>query len=128
MPDVVLDTTVFIDAYNRQQGAVAILEDVAKRKLVAGFSPVTVYELWLKAMARDEESFYTSFLDIIEELPFTRDAARQVGIWLQTTTRQQRSILAADAMIAATAASLGATIITRNPRDFTRFYADVQSY
>jgi predicted nucleic acid-binding protein len=31
-------------------------------------------------------------------------------------------------MIAATAASLGTTIYTRNPRDFTRFYADVKSY
>jgi predicted nucleic acid-binding protein len=33
-----------------------------------------------------------------------------------------------DAMIAATAASLGSTIYTRNPRDLARFYADVQSY
>ncbi|MEK7248730.1 MAG: PIN domain-containing protein [Chloroflexota bacterium] len=128
MPDVVLDTTVFIDAYNQQPAAVAILEHVARRRLDAGFSPVTVYELWLKPMDRDEESFYTSLLDIVEELPFTRNAARQVGIWLRATTRQQRSTLAADAMIAATAASLGATIITRNPRDFTRFYSDVQSY
>jgi predicted nucleic acid-binding protein len=31
-------------------------------------------------------------------------------------------------MIAATAAMLGAIILTRNPRDFTRFGVDVQSY
>jgi predicted nucleic acid-binding protein len=61
MPDVLLDTTVFIDAYNRLNGAVTVLADVAARRLDAGFCPVTVYELWLKPMDRGEESFYSSF-------------------------------------------------------------------
>lgn len=47
--------------------------------------------------------------------------------WLRDQARSGRKRLLGDTVIAATA-SLGATIYTRNPRDFTRFYPDVQSY
>jgi predicted nucleic acid-binding protein len=48
--------------------------------------------------------------------------------WLVSQSRSGRRRLLGDAIIAATAASLDATVVTRNPRDFTRFYSDVQSY
>lgn len=79
-------------------------------------------------MSRDEETYHRANLIFLREVPFTSELAMQVGVWLRSATRVQRLRLAADAMIAATAASLGATIYTRNPRDFTRFYADVQAY
>lgn len=128
MIDAVFDTTVFIDAYNRNQRAVYLLADVASGRLSAGYSPVTVYELWIRTMSRAEEAFHTSLLTTLEEIPLDSVMARQVASWLAPSTRAQRLRLASDAIIAATAASVGATIITRNPRDFTRFYSDVQSY
>jgi predicted nucleic acid-binding protein len=128
MIDAVFDTTVFIDAYNRNQRAMHMLADVASGRLSAGYSPVTVYELWIRTMSRAEEAFHASLLATLEEIPLDSVMARQVSSWLAPSTRAQRLRLASDAIIAATAASVGATIITRNPRDFTRFYSDVQSY
>jgi predicted nucleic acid-binding protein len=128
MTDAVFDTTVLIDAYYRREGAVALLGAATSGRIEVGYSPITVYELWLGLTNRSEETFLTSMLLGLQELPLNSTVARLVARWLGGYSRSQRLTLAADAMIAATAASLGATICTRNPRDFTRFYTDVQSY
>jgi predicted nucleic acid-binding protein len=128
MTDAVFDTTVFIDAYYQYQGAVALVDAARNGSIEVGYSPVTVYELWLGSMTRLEELFHQTVLARLLELPFESARARQVARWLAGYTRSQRLRSASDAMIAATAASIGVTIYTRNPRDFTRFYTDVQSY
>jgi len=128
MTDAVFDTTVFIDAFKGHEGAVTLMASARGNRGVVGYSPVTVYELWLRYMTRSEEAFHTSALTAVQEIPFDSASARQVAVWLRGYTRSQRLQRASDAMIAATAASVGATIYTRNPRDFTRFYPDVQSY
>jgi len=129
MTEAVFDTTVFIDAYEGQGGAVELLRACRSRELDAGCSAVTIYELWLREMNRDEELFHTiATSSTIPSAAFTSDMALRVARWPKPLSRQQRLRLAADAMIAATAAILGATIYTRNPPDFTRFYTDVRSY
>ncbi len=128
MSDAVFDTTVFIDSYKRDAGAVALVESVMKGSLAGWYSPLVVYELWVYPMARNEEFFHQATLRLLQELPVSAREARQVAEWLRPWTRAQRLRRATDALIAATAASIGATIYTRNPRDFTRFYTDVESY
>jgi predicted nucleic acid-binding protein len=128
MTDAVFDTTVFIDAFKGHGGAIALMVAARGKRGEVGYSPVTVYELWLGHMDRSEEFFYISALKALREIPFDSSCARAVALSLRGYTRSQRLQRASDAMIAATAASLGATIYTRNPRDFTRFYTDVQSY
>ena len=128
MTDAVFDTTVFIDSHNRLSGATSLMEAASTGRLAAAYSSTSVFELWSREMSRDEETYHRANLIFLREVPFTSDLAMQVGAWLRSATRVQRLRFAADAMIAATAASLGATIYTRNPRDFTRFYTDVKSY
>jgi predicted nucleic acid-binding protein len=128
MVSAVFDTTVFMDAFLGDGGASSLISWATRRPGTAGYSPVTIYELWLQDMSRTEQAFHQSVLMKLHEIAFVSSAAIQVAIWLRRHTRSTRLQRAADAMIAATAASLGATIYTRNPRDFTRFYADVQSY
>jgi predicted nucleic acid-binding protein len=127
MTDAVFDTTVFIDSYKGIAGAVSLVEDVIRGHLAAWYSPIVVYELWVRPMDRSEEFFHSATLALLREAPVSSREARQVADWLRGSPRAQRLRLAADAMIAATAASIGATIFTRNPRDFTRFYTDVKS-
>lgn len=127
MIDAVFDTRVFIDAFNRQESAAILMAAIGNR-IAVGYSPITVYEPWLRYMTRSEEAFHTSALTALQEIPFDSASARQVALRLRGYTRSQRLQRASDDMIAATAASVGATIYTRNPRDFTRFYPDVQSY
>ena len=128
MSDAVFDTTVFIDSYKRDRGAIALIESVIAGDLVGWYSPLVVYELWVYPMVREEEFFHQATLRVLRELPVSSREARQVADWLRASTRAQRLRRATDALIAASAASIGATIFTRNPRDFTRFYTNVQSY
>ncbi len=128
MADVLLDTTVFVDAYVIRPGVSLLVTQIQHGVLRALYSPITVFELWLQRMSRDEESWHRSLLADCVEAPFDSNAARVMADWLRAQPRSGRRRLLGDAMIAATAASLDATLITRNPRDFTRFYTNVQSY
>ena len=128
MTDAVFDTTVFIDYYTGHTGADRLFADVFEWRLIAAFSPITVYELWSRPLGCDEEVMLRFLLLEVSEEPFLAEHAMTVGIWLRGLTRQQRLRYAADAMTAATAERLGATIYTRNPRDFARLQVDVQSY
>jgi predicted nucleic acid-binding protein len=128
MTDAVFDTTVFIDSYNGDTRATALMDAATAGRIRGAYSPITIYELWVRAMDRREEGFYNSVLPRFAEQPFTQQLGRKVAAWLQPLSRQRRLQLAAGAIIAATAASLSATPYTRNPRDFSRFYTNVQSY
>lgn len=128
MTDAVFDTTVLIDSYLGHQGALSLLNAASAGQLDATYSPITTYELWVRPMARAEEIFHVAALSPLREIPFTSALSLQVAAWLRVATRTQRLRLAADAMIAAAAASLGIMIYTRNAADFRRFYSNVQSY
>lgn len=71
---------------------------------------------------------YRALLALLEEAPFHSGAALVMASWLQTYSGGLRRRIVGDAMIAATAASRGETIYTRNARDFKRLYPDVRSY
>lgn len=128
MTDLLFDTTVLIDAYFGHTAAEDFLSGARSDPQSVAMSAISVFELWLKEIDREEELFHASAVSALPNIPVSATIARQAAGWLRRYPRQQRQALAADAMIAATAASVGATIITRNPRDFMRFYANVQSY
>lgn len=128
MTDALVDTTVLVDLYHRLPSAQRVLRDLLRRPVRIYYSPVTVFELSLRVVDRDEESEHVAQLAAFIQAPFDNGAARIMASWLASQSRSGRRRLLGDAIIAATAASLGATVVTRNPRDFTRFYSDVQSY
>jgi predicted nucleic acid-binding protein len=128
MPEAVFDTTVFIDAYYRHPSALSLVDAASRGQLAGAYSPIAAYELWLRLMTRTEEIFHRSVLAILEELPFTASDALQVAAWLRDLPRAQRLAPAGDAIVAAAAARNRAAVYTRNPRDFARFYDNVQSY
>ncbi len=128
MADVVMDTTDFEDVKNGNVSATRLLDRLQRSAARIYYSPITVFELWLRMMLPLEEARHLAVLASCDEAPFDQHAARIMALWLRGHPRSGRRRLLGDAMIAATAASLGATIYIRNPRDFTRFYTDVQSY
>jgi predicted nucleic acid-binding protein len=128
MPDVVLDTTVFIDTQNGSLAATRLLDRIQRSSTRLFYNSITVFELWLRKMSKAEESQHADLLAICTETPLDNRAARIMATWLSGQPCSGRRHMLGDAMIAATAASLRATCYTRNPRDFMRFYTDVQSY
>jgi predicted nucleic acid-binding protein len=127
MADAYFDTTVFLDYLRGDDGAVELVQRVfaAERPY---YSPITVFELWLRSMDRIEESRHLAMLAACREAAFDGDAALIMASWLRIHPRSGRRRMLGDVIIAASAAVRGATIYTRNVRDLSRFYPNVQSY
>ena len=70
-------------------------------------------------------------LALVEPLEFVRpgpDSARMAGRWRRSAAQAGRSLSVGDALIAAAAQALGATVLTRNVRDFALTPVPVESY
>jgi predicted nucleic acid-binding protein len=129
VPDLVFDTTFFIDLRRgRSQGAQAIWDDILNREIAGAYSPITAYELWVGArFNRDEEAFYVSMFAVLEEIPLRTTSARTAGIWLRGMPGVTEHVIR-DALIAATADGATAAVCTMNQRDFQLFPVQVRTY
>ena len=128
MADALFDTTVFIDYYRGDENARSLVEGVLEGSLTAFYSALTAFEIWIGVGTHEEEIDYLAVLDSLEEVPLNASMARAAATWLRALPPGQSEALFRDALIAATASQRGEPIYTRNVRDFTRFYSNVQTY
>jgi predicted nucleic acid-binding protein len=126
--DALLDTTFFIDYHRGDAKARDLWLQIHEGTLSASFSSVTVFELWVGTLTRQEEVVYRALLMMMEEAPLTSAEAELAATWLRALSPQVSETVIRDAFIAATGERRGEPIYTRNVRDFTRFYSDVRSY
>jgi predicted nucleic acid-binding protein len=64
----------------------------------------------------------------LEEVPLSGQDARHAGLWLRSQGTRAEALVR-DSLIAATAAELGAKVVTANERDFAVFPSvEVQVY
>jgi predicted nucleic acid-binding protein len=128
--DLLLDTAFFIDLHRgRPAGANELWREIGQGIRTAAVSPITIYELWVgQRMDRAEEVFYEAMLTVLEEVPLSGRAARLAGVWLRSQASRSE-MLVRDSLIAATAAEVGAKVVTANERDFVNFPSvEVQTY
>ena len=130
MSDALFDTTVFIDWWRGEAGAMELVEAVKSGELTASYSTMTIAELWQwDQLDRQEEIEYTALTRrYLEEAPLGFEAARLAGTWLRDCSRNQRRELFADALIAATAQLRQETVYSRDEGHLRRFYPQVQPY
>ena len=130
MADALLDTTFFIDLRKTTRtGADELWEQAAAGTFSGAYSAITVYELWVgQQMTREEEVFYLSALAVLEEVPFTAEAAQIAGSWLRGLAKTTAENRVRDAMIAASASLRKEAVCTANVRDFARLGVEVRSY
>ena len=129
MAQVLLDTTYFIDLRRGERGARRVWQQVANGQIVAAFSSITAYELWLsKSLTLSDELFYYAMFSLLEEAPLTSDAALETAQWMRQLPRKTRDRRLRDAFIAAAASQRSETVYTRNVRHFRRYYPNVQRY
>ena len=112
-----VDTTVLIDASRHREPALSWLQDAIQRLDEVGVCAVIVAEFFA-GLRPDERSRWETFIDALTYWDTTRDMAQQAGIYRYHYARRGRAINTADAIIAATAVSVGATLVTDNVRDF----------
>lgn len=112
-----VDTDVLVDYLRGQPAARAFLEARAGEPLAV--SVITVAEL--HAGAREpEKPALEALLSVFTQLPVDAAIARQAGAW-RRAYRDSHGTGLADALIAATALSCGATLATLNTRHFPMF-------
>jgi predicted nucleic acid-binding protein len=87
-------------------------------------------ELWqFPQLGRQEEIELVALTRFyLKEVPLPGSVAKQAGVWLRSFSRNARRVLAADALIAATALENGDTVRTRNSKEMRKFPAKVQTY
>ena len=124
----VLDTTVVIDHVDGYRPALELLE-----RLFSETGDIYTCDVVMcEALSHGDDQVLRAkrmLLDALEYVALAPDGARWAGE--QRRTRQKagsRAPSTTDALIAALANSLGATVVTRNARDFAAFDVPVLGY
>lgn len=122
-----LDTTLLLDFAHGREGAIQLVD----RLFADGDALYTCDVVTCEAMSGGgdlERRVIRGVLDALEYVALAPAGAR----WAGDARRDGRSAPGArnlaDALIAATASSLDATLVTRNPRDFERMGIRVMRY
>jgi predicted nucleic acid-binding protein len=122
-----LDATFAIDFLNGRSEAVARLERLFAVGDEAFLNDVVVCELASGARRADE----TGLAALIRAVEFVQpgpEVAERAGRWRGQARARGVTISVPDALIAATADALGATVVTRNVRDFTLLPVPIEEY
>lgn len=115
MPDWVLDTVVLIDYFCGRPSARPYIEAILSKQATGAFSTISELELW-QGLRPGEEARHEALLLLLERVPLSGDIARLAGEMRREVGLDRLSL--PDAAIAATAAYLDRTLVTRNIRDF----------
>lgn len=112
MPKWVFDTVVLIDYFCGRPGVRPYFEAILNTKATGAYSTISELELW-QGLGPGEEERHEALLN---RVPLSGDIARMAGEMRQQVGLDKLSL--PDTAIAATAAHLGHTLVTRNTRDF----------
>jgi predicted nucleic acid-binding protein len=112
-----LDTTVLIEASRHREPALSWLHEALRTPDEVGVCAVIVAEFFA-GLRPNERPRWEAFIDELTYWVTTREVATQAGIYRYDYARRGQTILTADALIAATAAAVGATPVTDNAKHF----------
>jgi predicted nucleic acid-binding protein len=110
----VVDSDVLIDYLRDQPQAVAFLEGSEQPLAI---SVITVAELYAGVRDGEERQQLDTFIGAFTVLPLDRPPAQRAGLWRRQYGPSHGTGLA-DALIAASVAAAGATLVTLNRRHF----------
>lgn len=122
-----LDTTVLLDFAHDREGAAELVD----RLFTDAETMYTCEVVTCEALSGGDElerDVIRGVLDALEYVALAPDGARWAAEARRTGRSAPRARSLADALIAGTAMSLDATLVTRNPRDFERLGIHVMRY
>ena len=122
-----LDSTFAIDYLRAHVAALGRLERLFASGDAVYINEVVVCELATGARPTDERGV-AAFIRAMEFVQPAPEVALLAGRWRGEARRRGFTISVPDALIAATADSLGATLITRNVRDFSQMPIAIEGY
>ena len=119
---IVVDTDILIDAGRGVEEALVYLDRIEERFSVS-ISAVTEMELIIGCRNKDELRSLEAFLNRFQRIELDGDIT-DTAVDLLKRYRLSHGLLIADALIAATAISRDASLVSKNQRDY-RFIEDL---
>lgn len=117
MPPFLLDTTVLIDASKNREPTLTEVLTLLRMDVEVGVSTVNIAEFFA-GLRPGERGPADAFLNDLTIWDVTREIGTVAGTIRYDLARQGRVIQIPDALVAATAVAMGATVVTDNVRDF----------
>lgn len=117
MNKYLLDTTALIDHLRGRGEVVGWVTSLARQGHRLGLCCINVAELYA-GLSPEEQVRADRLVNSLEFYQVTREVAKQAGRYRYDFGRRGVTLSTADTLIAATAISEGATLITANARDF----------
>ncbi len=111
-----LDSDILIDFLRGRAGAWSLLARLQASGEAPLISTVSVAEI-LAGARRGEEEATERLLAVLEKIPVSENVARAAGSFLRVYQRSHGLELG-DALVAATALAVGATLVTRNTKHY----------
>lgn len=124
---VMLDTTFVIDHQRRVPAAVQRMHEMLERGDEPIVTSVVVSEAWVGAREPGDPTL-VRFLQYLEYVHAGPETARVAGEFRADARRRGCTLGLADALIAASAFHLDATVLTRNVRDFELTPVRLETY
>ena len=123
MSKLLLDTNILVDALRGNEACEEYLESLTHEDLYC--SVITAAELWAGVRPNEVDDM-DIFLSAFRLVPVGEGVARQAGTYMQSYSKSH-GVLLPDALIAATAHSLKARLLTHNRKHFPMKDIDVHS-
>ena len=124
---LLLDSTFLIDHLRGQAEAVDRLADIVANGDEPIVTEIVVCEVRAGLLA-DAERHLVALLEPMELVQADPGTAMRAGRWRAELRAAGRTLSLADSLIAAAADSMGATVLTRNVRDFSLTPVPVETY
>ena len=124
--NLLLDTTVLIDALRHRHGRRELLAQTIREGHTLATTAINLAEIYA-GMRPAEETRTEMFLDGLECYPMTAAIARRAGKLKREWSQKGRTLALDDMLIAAAALEHGLTLMTDNRMDFPMAELDLYS-
>ena len=124
---LLIDTDVLIDHLRGFGPAIALLSGSKSRLVLSSISVAELYQGVRGGSEGREQRILDMFLDRFEIIPLSHEIAMEAGL-LRREYQRSHGIGLADSVIAATAESLGARLVTCNIKHYPMFEALEPAY
>jgi predicted nucleic acid-binding protein len=114
---VLLDTSVMIDVLRQRRGRRELLRSLVEQGHELACTAINVAEVY-SGIRLGEAEITSEFIDSLEFVAISREAARRAGELRRDWQRRGRTLSLPDAFVAAVALSLNLTLATDNVKDF----------
>jgi len=117
MAKYLLDTTVLIDHLRGQQKVTDIITRLSRQGNELGVCCINVAELYA-GLSDKERTKVEKLIDSLDYYETSKDIAKMAGCYRFEFARKGITLTTSDTIVAATAISYGATLITANVKDY----------